>query len=159
MEDAASVRPGKAEALARVLKQLGEPAAVFKPAPIRMVLGALFGLAMCGIGLTAAVRCGLGFSDTSRAANPQLERWGTAVLGLLLASGGVGLLLWTSGTINFRVLVCPGGLIRVRRNAVDPFPWDAIRVICQTIHRHKIVKGPSFLETVSKPVWHRFSCS
>src|SRR5205809_899165 len=37
------------------------------------------------------------------------------------------------------------GLVRFRGNAVDPFPWDSITVIYETIHRHRIVKGPSFL--------------
>src|SRR5438309_1846227 len=62
MEAATPDRPGKAETLAGMLRQLGEPTAVFKPSPIRMGVVVLIGLALCGMGLTVAVRYGLGFS-------------------------------------------------------------------------------------------------
>jgi len=136
---------GKAKALARAVKQLGEPVEFFMPSPMRMCLGLLLGLGICTFGMSIAVHFGLGFADTSRATNPWLERWGTAAFGLLIASGGVWLLWWTWGTIHYRVLVCPEGLIRLRRRAVDPFPWDSIKVIHQTIHHHKVLHGPSFL--------------
>src|SRR5262245_28305805 len=73
---------------------LGRLVETFRPSWGRLAFGGAFGLVLLGVGLQCSVRYALGWCDASRAANPELERWGIAGLGLVAAGGGIGLLLY-----------------------------------------------------------------
>jgi hypothetical protein len=153
MDNNLASSPTQAGFLNEHFQKLGTPLAIFKPDPLRLGVGAMAGLAMCGFGLLLA---GVAVSrDTKNFAHPQLERWGTAGIGGMIVLGGVVLWAWLWATRRFRVLVCPGGLIQVRGNASDAFAWEEIASVHERTTQVKLLKGPAPLvpKAASKVYW------
>jgi hypothetical protein len=121
---------------------LGNLVETFRPSWVRVVFGAVFALVVLGFGLQVAVRFAVGWVDLSRvenAENPFLERWGTAVFGLVAAAGGCGLLFYVWHIGSHRVYVREAGLVRVRRRRRNAFRWAEIVEVRERLHSTRLI--------------------
>jgi hypothetical protein len=137
--------PNAGSASGEPLGGLGRLVETFRPNWGRLAFGGAFGLVLIGVGLRASVRYALGWCDTSRAANPELERWGIAGLGLVAAVGGFGLLLYVWHMGSSRMLLFESGVAGVRRGKATAVLWEDIAEVRERVTQVKLIKGPSAL--------------
>jgi hypothetical protein len=76
-------------------------------------------------------------------------------VGALVALAALAFLAWLRRTARFRVLVCPGGLIRVQGTVAEVFAWEGIESVHERTTQFKLVKGPAALvpKAASKVYW------
>lgn len=128
-------------ARAEALESLGRPIETFRPQLARLVFAGTFGLALLGVGAQAAVRYAGGWCDTSRATNPEAERWGVAVIGTAAAAAAVGLLAYVRSIASTRIVLYELGLAEVRRGRLNLFRWADVTEARDGVTRVRLVKG------------------
>ena len=126
---------------AEAVESLGPLVETFQPGRARLVFAATFGLALFGVGARAAVRYAAGWSDTSGATNPEVERWGVAAIGAAAAAVAVGLLVYVWSIASTRLLLFETGLAEVRGGRMNVFRWADVTEAREGVTTVRLVKG------------------
>lgn len=120
----------------------GPPTVTFRPAMANIVAGIIIGLLMIAGGGTI-----LGFSIREAIVNGSKMEWfadngqclaavfGFMAIGLVLAGGGAGLIIWVRGLALFRVVVADRGFFCAKRNDVEIFDWDNIASVQESVQQ------------------------
>jgi hypothetical protein len=102
-----------------VWERFGEPEVVYKPAPGQTFAGVLLGL------LFASMACAGAFVVDGANLSGR-------VLIATLAVPCVAFAYWWYRLGNWRLAICPRGLVQVRAWAVDKVPWSQVRELVET---------------------------
>ena len=133
----------------QLVRELGGPNAAFKPAMENLVAGIIIGLlmilgggAIVAFGVREAILNGANLPWFAREGSCFAAVLGMSILGLAIAVGGVGLIIWVRGLFSLRVFVCEQGFFCVKRKRVQVFRWDQIAVVREIIIKeHFPLKG------------------
>ncbi|HEV3085188.1 MAG TPA: hypothetical protein VGY66_35845 [Gemmataceae bacterium] len=100
-----------------LIDQLGSPVATFKPGRGNLIAGLILGILLVGPGSLGAVWICL-FAPKGNMVG--------AILLIVFALGGAGLLVWVRRALSLRVLICPSGFVEIYGNKAAGCCWDQI---------------------------------